>query len=306
MADTLVANEIRPREPLTVQIEQLVVRGVNFHRQFEQERWQGRGPSFHNAEGHVLPILSAVDAMFAGVERRVDSLHLNDSLAQWNQIHAPQNPFTMEDLHLAFRLAFAFHDTGNLTLDAALNENGVLSFADIYLRENAEDRSVGIAQSAMDRFLTPASENERAKLPTLQSLVSELIDNTKFAFGQEPPQDLPFWQAVQVFDQISPYYLSNKPYLEQVIGLLNEWSVRGEAEQNLKNWVAFGVNQFRALVPEDGQREGILSVFDPTGQKRLAIQNAATPPNLEQMNSKFPYPTAIQMLQDLGGNGRAT
>lgn len=275
-------QEQRPANLLEVQLEALCNRALLSHDQFEEQQWQqnplakitsSRGEtteSFHSRHRHIDPVRLAVDVVCEGLVEGVDPFRISGQRERYNK---EQNErITTDDFRQAAGLFIDFHDVGNLTAEEGLVD-GEIKFSPIYLRVDAEGRSIRVMEELFDENINMLTPEGKAKAQRIKKLASYLIEHTIFD-PTKPNKDAPFWQFAQVIDQISTYYFSPATYEELVAGLLNEWRVRSESPQNLRSWMEFGVKRFEALVPDSEQRREMLALFDPTGEKYRAIAEA--------------------------------
>lgn len=281
MAVDTGTQEHRPVNLLEAQLESLCSRALLAHDGFEEQKWQqnplakiatSRGEtaeSFHSRYRHIDPVRLAVDVTCGALGRGIDPFRINPQIERYNKEENEQ--VTTDDFIQAAGVFIDFHDVGNLTKEGLID--GEIKFSPIYLRVDAEGRSIRVMEDLFDENINMLTPEGKARAARIKKLASYLIEHTIFD-STKPNKDEPFWQFAQVIDQISTYYFSPATYEELVAGLLNEWRVRGEDPQNLRSWMEFGVKRFEQLVPDNQQRREMLALFDPTGGKYRAITEA--------------------------------
>ena len=277
MSEKLITRE-RPKP-----VDQLVNHAIRLHEEFDRSWRQNPraqisidetiiAPSYH-PEDHIAAVLDATDAVFKAKKQGIDPFELDRELAKWNEDKEAGMRVDLDDLEFAARIHFACHDLGNLTERAELNPQGDLFFTDKYLEKDAEERSRDIATALIDWHFAQAPQEELQRMerikPLVRHLIMQTVFNPKIATSEEP-----FWQFVQVVDQIGPYYFGTRSNEQQVAGLSNEWRGRGETPpQNLEEWLSFAIARLQLLT---GEKEGeVLKIFDPSSRIRSTI--AASP-----------------------------
>ncbi len=259
-----------PTPPELNQPVENIIRGcLNLHKNFDKE-WKNQGRiSYHN-ENHVRATLVAAEKLVKAafnIENPQDPLGLKNDLNKWNELN-PEGKVTEEEFLDVVRLAFSFHDLGNI---AKLNEKGEIEYLDIYRAQGAEERSVQIAEKIINESSLTDDQKKRF-LP----LVSHLIRQTTYQ-PSENDKGRPFASSARVIDQVGGNLFNGQE--ARVLGLIEEnvhESEGGDFSFTPNKFFNFVRIRFPQLVDDENLRIQITQIFGVSLPEEI--------PNLKDQN----------------------
>ncbi len=186
-------------------------------------------PSYHD-EKHVRAVVLASTEIIEAAKRGNDPLGILSDLSKYNATN--KTALTIDDLSLAYSVAMAGHDLGNITktseagLDAA--GNIILDYAERYQGAPGppEARSGALTEYLIKHYFHDLPDDQAARIESIKPLVQEIIRQTEYR-GQKADRATPFDITTKFIDQIAQYHFSEKSLIENVAGFINEkgWSV---------------------------------------------------------------------------------
>lgn len=247
MSEAPEAGEVKEISPT----EKIVGQCQKWHWEFNEQFWSGKD-SFHNAE-HIQATILAAEKLIEAALAGNDPLGIMKDLEKWNKQH-PGSEIKKKELLDVVKLAFAFHDLGNIAQETSTQPDGKieLDFLDKYQAKGAEERSQKIAEAVIMASDIPPEQKKRF-LPFVLHLISETT--------YMPRKEAPFGIFVRVVDQIGNDLFSKNE--RRVNGLLEEmYAENPDAEFLPYFFFNFARERFEQLVPDDDTRDSILKIWD--------------------------------------------
>lgn len=268
--------------------ERLCAYALQTHRLFEEEfvKHPQHGyeidgvlsfPSYHN-KNHIQAVIDSGKIAL----QYADLFHLNRDFAQFAQQRGFEH-ISFDDLDEAVEVAFACHDLGNILVSDVVEidagQPGMsVQFTPTYIVPDASGRcesvSARVADKLIAKFYTDKSEGFRREF---SQLVQHLIMQTVFDIDT-PNHAVPFWEFVQLMDQISSAYFSTQTPEQNAAGLLNERRIAGEEPRfTIDAMMSFVQWRLDQLVSDADRRAQMLEVFgqNPRGVKEVDLVQGA-------------------------------
>ena len=281
------------------------------HQRFDREVWArlpeaavpgfSPTPSYHN-ERHVAAVCDVVEAVFEALSEGSDPFFLGRDARRWAEATGePELGF--EDLRIAFGVAFACHDLGNIAASPRIAEDGHdlgLEHARCYDSSALYDTpAVEIRSAAIVHALLASKEGSRGRAPSLARLVEHLVLQTVFHF-EKVTDDAPFWSPVQVIDMIGSYFFLSVPRLEAIAGLFAEMRVQKPGAIPVLPFLTSLEERFEKLVADPGARREVLGILERNAFGRTREAVFAVPDRFRGMTRPIPYEEAIAALLATG------
>lgn len=197
-------------------VKELQISSLDMHLQFDEKR--PRRFSFHNFE-HIFAAVKGAMILYEKAKQENDDIFgLRVDLERWNNSHDLQgnNAISFEEFADVLRLAFSFHDLGNIA--DVIDGKVVLRESGLYKADGAEERSIEIARIML---------RDKPELQKYLPLIEHLIEETKYNYLEKEDKEgntgnaRPFAVFVRVVDQIMTNYL-RRDYPEFIEGLQEE------------------------------------------------------------------------------------
>ena len=280
---------------------------VGGHERFEREVWARLpeaavpgvtpNPSYHN-ERHVAAVCDGVESIFTALQAGSDPFGITRDARRWAESTGQPEP-DLEALRIAFGVAFACHDLGNIaastriSLDGSglgLEHAGLYDSSALYGTPAVEIRSAAIAHA-----LLVSKGGECGRVPALARLVEHLVLQTVFHF-EKVSDDAPFWSPMQVIDMIGSYFFLSVPRLEAIAGLFAEMRVQRPGSIPVLPFLTSLRERFEKLVADPGARRDVVAAFERNSFGRTAESVFAVPDRFRGMSRPVPYEEAIAAL----------
>jgi hypothetical protein len=280
---------------------------VGGHERFEREVWASLPeaavagvtptPSYHN-ERHVAAVCDGVEAVFAALQAGIDPFGIARDARRWAESTGEPEP-DLEALHIAFGVAFACHDLGNIAASGRITEGGLglgLEHARFYDSSALYGTpAVEIRSAAIARALLESKGGPCGRVPALARLVEHLVLQTVFHF-EKVSDEAPFWSPMQVIDMIGSYFFLSVPRLEAIAGLFAEMRVQRPGSIPVLPFLTSLEERFEKLVADPGARRDVLAAFETNSFGRTADSVFVVPDRFLGMNRPVPYEEAIVAL----------
>jgi hypothetical protein len=285
-------NELMTIKERKLGYEELTKLPVGFHKDFS-EKWKEKyGSDFHN-EKHIVALMEVSERYLDSCEEDRDPLKVLKSIAAWNEEN-PEYDLDLEKFKKAAKLAFAWHDMGNIASDLNF-EDDTPKYLDVYtageLEVNgqtkiAEERSKDMFLKALEQ-----SDIEDGEKRLYEKLVPELIMLT--VFKQDVPKDESFALFVPVVDQIGNSLLNNDPH--KLRGLVVELGVEAQINNDARM-----INPYYFVNFLNIRMQHMLG-----GETDVFLQMIGAPmPELPGVENKYDRPmgweNAVKVLEDHG------
>jgi hypothetical protein len=234
-------------------VNDLLNEAFSYYDSFDR-KWKNEGNSFsfHNSS-HIRAVIKTAQMLYIAAIKGDDPLNLLNDLEKWNNAYKNTN-ISKEELEIILRLAFAFHDLGNI---GDINTAGNFVFLNIYKAEEAEERSKKIATKLIRNSNLPEDLKKRY-LP----LIIEIIEQTKLNYSDDEGSDKPFAKFVRICDQIGSV-LFRDDFEESIIGLNEEMKKEiGKPLFSIEESRYFGRKRFLQLIPDVKIRKRILKILN--------------------------------------------
>jgi hypothetical protein len=280
---------------------------VAAHQRFEREIWArlpeaavpgvSPNPSYHN-ERHVAAVCDGIEAIFLALEAGSDPFGIGREAFRWAESTGEAEPGP-EALRVAFGVAFACHDLGNIaaseriSMDAGglgLEHARIYDSSALYSTPAVEIRSAAIAHG-----LLLARGGACGRVPVLARLVEHLVLQTVFHF--EKVSDVaPFWLVTQVVDMIGSYFFLPTTRFEAIAGLFAEMRVQRPGSISVLPFLSSLEERFEKLVADPGARQEVLEIFERNALGRTGETVFTVPDRFLGMTRPVPYEEAIAAL----------
>lgn len=289
---------------LVREVRALAVAG---HERFEREVWRtlpaaavpgvSPTPSYHN-ERHVAAVCDGIEAVFEALAAGSDPFGIGREARRWAESTGEPAP-GFEDLRIAFGVAFACHDLGNIAASSRITMDGnglglehalLYDSSALYATPAVEIRSAAIAQALLER-----KGGACGRVPALARLVEHLVLQTVFHF-EKISDDAPFWFPVQVVDMIGSYFFLSTSRLEAIAGLFAEMRVQRPGSIPVLPFLTSLEERFEKLVSDPGARREVLAAFETNSFGRTAESVFVVPDRFRGMSRPVPYEEAISAL----------
>ena len=207
------------------------------HERFEREVWArlpeaavpgvSPTPSYHN-ERHVAAVCDGIEAVFEAFEAGSDPFGIAPGRPPGRNRPANREP-EPEALRVAFGVAFACHDLGNIAASERISlVGGGLGLEHARLYDSSalySTPAVEIRSAAIAHALLLSKGGDCGRAPALARLVEHLVLQTVFHF-EKVSDAAPFWFPMQVVDMIGSYFFLSTTRFEAIAGLFAEMRVQ--------------------------------------------------------------------------------
>ena len=289
---------------LVREVRALAVAG---HERFEREIWACLPeaaipgvfptPSYHN-ERHVAAVCDGIEAVFAAFEAGSDPFGMARGARSWAESTGEREPGA-ESLRIAFGIAFACHDLGNIAASEQISLDGsglgleharLYDSSALYSTPAVEIRSAAIAHA-----LLLSKGGDCGRTPALARLVEHLVLQTVFHF-EKVSDAAPFWLPMQVVDMIGSYFFLSTTRFEAIAGLFAEMRVQRAGSISVLPFLSSLEERFEKLVADPVARREVLEIFERNGLGRTRETVFTVPDRFREMNRPVPYVEAIAAL----------